>query len=182
MKKVLILFALLAATIVASAQCTTKTFPSTGCPANTLTVVTCLDGIIPATITPTADGYTITFATDGIDWSFVQGSAYVVDLDPTHRSSTAPQYVAATAECGSTQGVLKPSYTCENNPKVYKLYPGAATYNLRLIVLISRTVNEATCTYTYHYRYHDFNVPNSQVITPVPPATETVQPGKGKKK
>lgn len=164
----------------ASAQCTTKTFPSTGCPANTLTVVTCMDGDIPASITPTADGYTITFATDGIDWSYVQGSAYVVDLDPTHRCATCTQTVAATSECGSTQGVLKPSYTCANNPKVYTLYPGATTYNLRLIVLVSRTVNEATCTYTYHYRYHDFNVPSSAVVTPVPPAPTITKPGKKK--
>lgn len=179
MKKILLIFALLATTIVAQAQCTTTTFPSTGCPNNTLTVTTCMDGVIPATITATGDGYTITFDTEGIDWSYVQGSAYVVDRDP-NRCSNCTQTVAATAECGSTPGVLKPSYTCSNNPKVYTLYPGVTTYNLRLIVLVSRTVSG--CTYTFHYKYHDFSVPSSTAVAPPPASTMPAQPGKGKKK
>lgn len=179
MKQLLIILLALGIQTQAPAQCTTKTFPSTGCPDNTLKVVTCMDGVIPATIVATSEGYTISFDTDGIDWSYVQGSAYVIDLDPTHRCATCSQTVAATGECGSTPGTLKPSYTCANNPKVYTLYPGVSTYSLRLIVLVSRTVDG--CTYTYHYKYHDFNVPSSAVVTPEPPATVApTKPGKKK--
>lgn len=176
-----LLFTLLAVLSFAFAQgqCTTTTFPSTGCPNNTLTVTTCMDGVIPATITATGDGYTITFDTAGIDWSYVQGSAYVVDRDP-NRCSNCTQTVAATGECGSTPGSLKPSYTCSNNPKVYTLYPGITTYNLRLIVLVSRMVSG--CTYTYHYKYHDFSVPSSAAVAPPPAATTPVPTKPGKKR
>lgn len=182
MKLLTTLFALLISA-ASFAQCTTTTYPSTGCPGNTLTVVSCMDGVIPATITATASGYDIAFDPAGIDWTYVQGSAYVLDLDPTHRCATCPQYVAAMGECGSTQGLLKPSYTCSNNPKVYTLYPGATSYSLRLVVLISKSLNDATCTYTYHFRYHDFTVAAANSTPPPPPVNITpTKPGKGKNK
>jgi len=165
MKKLIFIF-LLALAIETQAQCVTKTYYN-------ISVTVCNDGGIPSfAITPTSDGYQVTYDPAGVEFNTVNAvGAYIRDLDG-NLCANCMAYVSAYGYCGSTAGVANLSYTCSYAPNVYRLWvdpaSGRTSVNLQLILYYGKTPDGAL-----HYRYHNFTVAYSPAAPPAAVTTTT---------